>query len=75
MMPINIEDITLGLGLDKKSFSQNILDEGYTHIYIYRVPEMKEDIQSIFEDKKIKRDTLYQVEKINEKEIKLIEVK
>ena len=75
MMPINIEDITLGLGLDKKSFSQNILDEGYTHIYIYRVPEMKEDIQSIFEDKKIKRDTLYQVEKINEKEIKLVEVK
>lgn len=75
MMPINIEDITLGLGLDKKTFSQNILDEGYTHIYIYRVPEMKEDIQSIFEDKKIKRDTLYQVEKINEKEIKLVEVK
>lgn len=75
MMPINIEDITVGFGLDKESFSQNILDEGYTHIYIYRVPEMKEDIQSIFEDKKINRDTLYQVEKINGKEIKLVEVK
>lgn len=75
MMPINIQDITVGFGFDKEMFLQNILDEGYTHIYIYRVPKMNEDIQSIFEDTKINRDTLYKVEKINGKEIKFVEVK
>lgn len=75
MMPIKIGKISTGVGSNKELFCKQLLEENYSHIYFYRIPEMTDEQVKMLNGEMLKRDTLYKIEKINNDNLILQEVK
>ena len=75
MMPIKIGNISAGLGSNKELLCEQLLEENYSYIFFYRIPEMTEEQVEMLNGEVLKRDTLYKIEKINSDNLILQEVK
>lgn len=66
IMPIKIENIIIGSFNEAQELEKIAKD--YTYIYLYKMSEdCKNNVREVFEDEYIKNNTLYKVDKENEK--------
>lgn len=73
MMPIPISAVIPGNIGPIENLEKSLKEDGYTYVFVYQASkEAKEEYSSMFEERQIKEDTLYEV-KVNEDGVRLVE--
>lgn len=76
LMNINIANYDpMNIGT-KEEFTKELLEENYTHVYVYKLKEaLKEEYKEIFEKNEIMNETLYEINTDEKGNLKLERVK